>query len=149
MKSHQQGRKHGSGGSAGRSGVLGALFGMMAMVISGCGDTGLETGGPVLVSAYVTCTGDADWTFEASVSDPDGASDIALVYVDVYDSSISAETPVSSFDLSDQGDGLWSAAASVSAGNGLDVCTEKARFEFDFVVEDLAGNRNGGSTTAE
>ena len=129
--------------------MLGALLGMMATVITGCEDTGLGTGGPVLSSAHVTCTGDDAWTFEASVSDPDGDSDIALVYVDVYDSAISAETSVSSFDLSDQGEGVWSASATAAAANGLDVCAEKTRFEFDFVVEDLAGNRNGGSTTAE
>lgn len=130
-------------------GSMALLVGILPLV-AGCEGGGeVDGGGPDLLSATVTCTGDSSWTFSTQVTDPDGEDDIATVYVDVYDTDFSIDTAVSSIDLEDQGGGLWSKVVEPSSSNGLDACAEKARFEFDYVVQDLAGNRDGGSTTAE
>ncbi|MFM7201166.1 MAG: hypothetical protein ACKO6N_10275 [Myxococcota bacterium] len=113
----------------------------------GCGE--VSEGGPVLLSAQVSCSGEDAWSFQAQVSDPTGAEDIAQVYVDVYDLDISLDTSIGSLDLSNGGDGVWTAEAQPSAGNGLGACERKDRFEFDFFVRDFAGGQDGGSTVAE
>lgn len=133
----------------GVAGSMALLVGILPLM-AGCEGGGeVDGGGPDLLSATVTCTGDSSWTFSAQVTDPDGEDDIATVYVDVYDTDFSIDTAVSSIDLEDQGGGVWSKVVGPSGANGLDICAEKERFEFDYVVQDGAGNRDGGSTTAE
>lgn len=133
----------------GVAGAMALVVGILPL-LAGCEGGGeVDGGGPDLLSATVTCTGDSSWNFSAQVTDPDGEEDIATVYVDVYDTDFSIDTAVSSIDLEDQGGGLWSKVVDPSSANGLDACAEKERFEFDYVVQDLAGSRDGGSTTAE
>lgn len=126
---------------------FGLLLGAGLTFAPGCGE--VSEGGPVLLSAQVSCSGDSAWTFQAQVSDPTGDEDIAQVYVDVYDLDISLDTSIGSLDLAHAGGGLWTAEVSPSAGNGLAGCDRKDRFEFDFFVRDFSGAQDAGSTVAE
>lgn len=120
---------------------------LLGMQLAGCDDYSGGGDGPQLLSASATCTDDS-WRFEASIEDPDGDADVALVYVDVYDSAYSENTAVGSMDLALESSGTWGVGAGAGE-NGLRGCDGKDDFEFDFWVEDLSGNRDSGRTVAD
>ncbi len=80
---------------------------------------------------------DYHWVFEAYVDDPDGFDDVSDVYVDVYLSSTLAL--LSSFTLSNQGNGNWDFGAYQSYNSLTIICGQKETYEYEFTAIDTWG----------